>query len=265
MVKVDQKRFEKTLEAFLKETEQKTEPNIALRALVLHMLEGYIPETFRKLNLPSKLRQSLKYLKEIPIRIEPGLDLSIAMARVDRVFIETLREIKTDKFNLDALQEYIDSISFVRGGAYAWLMAQESIRAGHQIDTEFFLEEILINDSPLDYIYYLTHLFLFETDYLQKPLSKPDSWEPQLLQLRMSIEDIVKNRAADVAAEVAICFQLVGKHYTVHHTRLVETIITQQREDGTVLDPFMEQDIAHTTSAALVAFAGIMKCQNIFK
>jgi D-amino peptidase len=245
------------LNAFLRSTSDKWERHRALRALTLHMLEGHTPRFFRDASLHPVLLSAIDALKDIPIIFESGLHPEDGMARVDAWYILQQRGQPATAPDRGMLSSYLEWLVDSGYLVYAWLLGEMAYILG--VDARLRVPNRPFRDeSRLIDLYWLTHLFLLETRFLQRRLPTI-GWNSRIEELLNATSWIVEQRHVDLGGEVAVCLQLAGRHSSLEHEALIDLIMLNRQPDGTVLDPSAEdsqETAAHSTAAALLALAG---------
>lgn len=252
---------ERTRDAFLRWTDVDAEFPCVLRALILHMLEGYAPGVFRLLRLEDVLQQALADLAGISARLPPDLPPHLGMSRVDAWYIRQRRELMGDVPDADSLAAYLASLQQRGHWIHAWLLGEMA----HLLDAQAprdRRERPLRKAARLPDLYWLTHLFLLETDYLGRPLPEA-GWETAVEELFLAVPWVLAQDHRDLAGEIALCLQLAGEHASAEHGALLDFIIRSQGPDGTLLDGSMgdppEVYADHATGVALLVQAGALE------
>jgi D-amino peptidase len=248
----------RALKAFLEITASGSEQHRALRALTLHMLEGYTPRFFEQWKLGPSLEEAVRELERIPIAFPLELSEDDGLARVDAVYILHERNLPAALPEPTAFMRYLQHLDQQGAGIYAWLMGELMKACGLTVPFVFPERPFKSLSRMLD-IYWVTHLYLLDTHYLRAPLRSPDApqWTEDLLA---SASWLVEEQRFDLAAEVAVCLQVAGEAGSDAHRMLLDALVRAQQPDGRVRDMTIgevlgEQD-AHTTAVALLAFAG---------
>lgn len=253
-------RADRALAAFLRRTEGSEDWQLADRAITLHMLEGHAPRFFERHALGPGLARAMERLEEMPTDFPQGLDPFAGMARLDALYLRNLRgHAPVAPVDAAALRDYVMFGSFASGRLWGWLMSELAGRAG-LLPRPGPSPRVLRQTHRTDDLYWVTHLFLLQTDYFARPLPK-DVLLPEREELLLASDWLRQTRQVDLAAEVAFCLQSVHEQDTAEHRGLVSLLARNQRTDGTVEDPGSgsnrdARSLAHGTAAALVAFAG---------
>lgn len=248
----------RALQAFLAITQSGSEQNRAIRALTLHMLEGYTPRAFERWKLGPLLEESMRELERVPIAFPLELPQDDGLARVDAVYILHERNLRTVLPEAGAFMRYLQHLDEQGAGLYAWLMGELMKACGLSVPF-VFPERPFKSLSRLLDLYWVTHLYLLDTRYLRLPLRSPKApeWTEDLVA---SAPWLIEERRFDLAAEVAICLQVAGKAGSDAHRMLLEALVREQQPDGGVLDTTIGEvpgdQAAHTTAVALLAFTG---------
>ena len=248
----------RALQAFLAATASGSEQDRALRALTLHMLEGYTPRAFERWKLGPVLEEAVRELERVPIAFPLELHEDDGMARVDAIYILRERNLPAVLPEPGAFLRYLQHLDEQGAGLYAWLMAELMKACGLPVPLVFPERAFKSLARVLD-IYWVTHLYLLDTRYLRAPLRSPDApeWTEELLA---SASWLLEERRFDLAAEVAVCLQVAGKAGSDAHRMILDALVREQQPDGRMLDTTIGEvagdQTAHTTAAALLAFAG---------
>jgi D-amino peptidase len=249
---------ELALRAFLRLTEGSDDESRALRALILHMLEGHAPGAFTRWGLGPTLEQAVEALAAVPRELGPEVEPGLGMARVDAWYVRHVRGLESAAPPAGELRRYLELLEAEGFSIYAWLLGELALAGGVDVRLPS-LERPQRGDSfPAD-LYWLTHLFLLDTHYLHRPLS--DARAPEWLEeLLLAAPRLIAEGQADLSAEVALCLQCAGEAGGGVHEALLELILRRQQPGGEVKDVVPEEEsaweVAHTTAAALLALAG---------
>jgi D-amino peptidase len=253
-------RADRALAAFLRRTDGAADCQVADRAITLHMLEGHAPRFFSRHALRAILQDALQRLARLPTAFPQGLDPFTGMARLDALYLLRLRGRPTRGVEAAELRDYLLHGGFASGRLWGWLMGELAGRAG-LLPRAPPAPRVLRQSQRQDDLYWLTHLFLLETDYLARA---PDAQVllPEREELLLAAPSIVAGRQVDLAAEVALCLQSCGEQGAAEHRALLSLIGRHQARDGTVRDPSRgagddPRAVAHCTAASLVALAGV--------
>jgi D-amino peptidase len=247
----------RALQALLELTASDSEQHRALRALTLHMLEGYTPRLFEQWKLGPSLAEAVRGLERVPIAFPLELSEDDALARVDAVYILRERNLSVVLPEPAAFMRYLQHLDEQGAGIYAWLMGELMKACGLTVPFVFPERPFRTVSRMLD-IYWVTHLYLLDTHYLRAPLRSADApqWTEDLLA---SASWLVEERRFDLAAEVAVCLHAAGKAGSDAHRMLLDALVHAQQPDGRVLDTTIGEvpgdQVAHTTAVALLAFA----------
>lgn len=248
----------RALQAFLAVTASGSEQDRALRALTLHMLEGYTPRAFERWKLGPLLEEAVRELERVPIAFPLELSEDDGLARVDAVYILRERNLPAVLPEPGAFMRYLAHLDQQGAGLYAWLMGELMKACGLSVPFVFPERPFKSLSRVLD-LYWVTHLYLLDTRYLRAPLRSPDAaqWTEDLLA---SAPWLIEERRFDLAAEVVLCLQAAGKAGSEAHRMILDALVREQQPDGSVLDTTIGEvpgeQTAHTTAVALLAFAG---------
>ncbi len=253
--------LEKVVNRFLTLTNNSELWAKALQAITLHMFSGYAANSFQQFGLDNVLTNVLEQIKET--KIELSLDLSPleGMSLVDIWYVLRERGFICPTPNKEVFKAYLEDLLLKKGEIkYAWLLGEMAYIIGLDVrqeylkrDYRFFKEHL----NTIDYTYWLTHKYLLGTKYLQCPLPS-FGFSNVVTELVNTVEWIIKEGSLDLAAEVAICLNLSQKANTLEYKSLIKIIVDNISEDGTVIDPLLENtpySIAHTTAAAMITLA----------
>ncbi len=244
------------LDAFLLLTSTSSEENSSLRALVFHMLEGHAPGFFRRCSLATLLNSAMKGLQPLSIELPENLPADDGMARIDAWYLRRLRGYPHPDPDPACLERYLRSLEArgepLHGWIIQWMCQDVGVRTAN-----FNREWEHRGGSLIHDLYWVTHLVLLETRYLSRPL-KPGTLPRLEEELFRACHYARARRHIDVAAELAICLQVVGRRNHRWHTILIDELLEHQKHDGSVMDNSLEARglRAHCTGASLVAFAG---------
>jgi D-amino peptidase len=252
----------RALEAFLSLTAGNSESGIALRALVLHMLEGYKPQAFRRWNLGSLMHESVQRLNEVSVMFPKELSADDALARVDAIYVlheRNLSHVLPQSFDFLNYLMHLDQKGF---GVYAWVMNELMKNCGLTVPIDFH-DRPFKSISRLHDLYWITHLYLLDTRYLQLPLRNPNAsqWTMELLA---AATWVIEEQRFDLAAEIGICLQLAGQNHSDAYRMVVSTLAREQQSDGSLQDLTLGvASAAHTTAACVLLFAGAEGEQSV--
>jgi D-amino peptidase len=234
------------------------------RALILHMLEGHAPRLFAELRLGPALDDAMRALVSLPGGFPLELHPVEAMARADALYLAAERGAPRT-FDADGLSRYLRR-TVAAEPVFAWLIDEMAAQQG-RARTLALPERALRAVSRTHDLYWLTHLYLLATRYLRRPLPQR-GWETRTEELCLATPFITSGPLTDLGAEVALCLQLAGEAETGEHGRLLALLRDHQQPDGRVADPSTQGKAdgdeadrlrAHTTGAALLAFAGTIR------
>jgi D-amino peptidase len=249
---------ERALRAFLRLTEESDDESRALRALILHMLEGHAPRAFARWGLGPTLEQAVEALAAVPRELGPHVGPGLGMARADAWYVRHMRGLESTAPSTKALRRYLELLVSEGFSIYAWLMGELALACGVDVRLPS-LERPRRGDAfPVDF-YWLTHLFLVDTHYLRRPPgdARVPEWIEELL---LSVPRLIADGQADLGAEAALCLQCAGEAGGGAHEALLELVLRRQQPGGEVKDVVPEEEgaweVAHTTAVAMLALAG---------
>lgn len=257
--------FEKIVNRFLILTDSSEIWALALRSITLHMLSGYANASFQKFELGKVLDKNLEQIKELPIELSPELSPLEGMSLIDIWYVLREREIMAFSPNKEAFKAYLEDLLFKKGEIkYAWLLGEMAYLVGLDVRLELLKRDYRFfqqNLNEIDYIYWLTHRFLLGTKYLQRSLPS-FGFGSLTTELLSAVEWIIEEGSLDLAAEAAICLNILGQTNSLEYKSLIRMIVDNINEDGSVVDPILEDSpysIAHTTAAAMIALSVVPK------
>ncbi|EPX57998.1 D-aminopeptidase dipeptide-binding protein DppA [Cystobacter fuscus DSM 2262] len=245
-----EREAERALGAFLALTAGEDDASRALRALTLHMLEGHAPGVFARWGLGARVEEAVEALTGVSLEFPAGLPPEVGMSRVDAWYVRGERDLSTAPLAPAALRDYLLHLDDEGYGLHGWLLGE--IAATRGVDVRLSIpERVFRGVSRRADLYWLTHLFLLDTRYLRSPPRAPDAsaWTEELLA---ATPELIEGMDLDLAAEVVFCLQCVGESGGGAHESLLALLAACQRSDGAVGD-------AHSTAAALLAFAGALE------
>jgi D-amino peptidase len=241
---------ERALGAFLSRTAGEDDLSRALRALTLHMLEGHAPGVFSRWGLGPLVEAAVEALSRVPLELPAGLPPDVGMSRVDAWFVRRERGLPARLLEAIPLRDYLEHLDGEGYGLYGWLLGE--MAATCALDVRLSIAERAFRGvSRQADLYWLTHLYLLDTRYLRAPLRAPGAtaWTEELLA---ATPELIEGMELDLAAEVVFCLQCAGESGGGAHASLLALLATHQQPDGAVGD-------AHSTAAALLAFAGALE------
>lgn len=249
---------ERALRAFLSLTAGEREEAVALRGLTLHMLEGFAPGLFARWNLGPVVDEAVEAMASLPVDFPPGLPPDVGMSRADACYVRRERGLEHALPDPFAFRRYLEHLDAEGYGTHAWLMGE--LLAARGLNARLpFAERAMRPHSRIIDLYWVTHLYLFDTRYLRRPLKHPEAtgWTEELL---LAVPWLIAQGHVDLGGEVAFCLQLAGEEASGGHQALLEALAPHQREDGGVRDGTMavsaEESGPHATAVFLLAFAG---------
>jgi hypothetical protein len=255
--------IEKSIKKFLDLTQSQELWAQALRAITLHMFSAYASKTFQKFALDKVLDKTLENIKDTKIEISLNLSPLDGMSLIDIWYVLRERNFVSPAPNKEDFKAYLDDLLLKKGEIkFAWLLGEMAYLIGLDVrldylkrDYRFFKDHL----NEFDYIYWLTHKFLIGTRYLQ--CSIPSfGFSSVTTELLSKVPWVIEEGSLDLAAEVAICLNLTQKANTLEYKSLVRMIVDNVNEDGSVIDPLLEEtaySAAHTTAAAIIALARV--------
>ncbi len=249
---------ERALRAFLRLTEASDDESRALRALILHMLEGHAPGAFSRWRLGPTLEQAVEALAAVPRQLGPEVEPGLGMARVDAWYVRHVRGLESSAPPPGQLRRYLELLEAEGLSIYAWLLGELALACGVDVRLPPAERPPRGGSFPVD-LYWLTHLFLLDTHYLRRPPS--DARVPEWIEeLLLAAPRLIAEGQADLGAEVALCLQCAGEAGGGVHEALLELILRRQQPGGEVKDEVPEEEgpweLAHTTAVAMLALAG---------
>jgi D-amino peptidase len=252
----------RALEAFLSLTRGNSDSELVLRALVLHMLEGYRPQVFNKWNLVPLLQEAIHRLIEVSCLFPPVLTPDDGLARVDAIYVLHERNLPYELPQHFQFLNYLMHLDQNGFGLYSWVMSELMKDCGLDLPL-IFDERPFKSSSRLLDTYWVTHLYLLDTRYLQIALrnSKAQEWTKDLVS---ASNWVLGERRFDLAAEIGICLQLAGETATKEYQMIVNTLVRHQRSDGSLQDLTLDiTSVAHTTAACLLLFTGAQEAYPV--
>lgn len=248
----------RTRDAFLSLTAAPDEELVAVRALILHMLEARSPDVFRQLDLHDELARSVVAAADVPVEFPAGVPPDLALARIDAWYVRRQRGLSHPRASARQLAAYVEALAVDGDVMYAWLITELAGTLGCKLPFEFEPRPFR-GTSRLHDLYWLTHEYLLRTAYLTGALPVR-GWEARHETLLWAAPWIIERGHVDLAGEVALCLQLAGEAACVEHAALVRLVRQHQSDDGVVRDSSMgvpyEAMADHATGVALLAFAG---------
>lgn len=252
----------RALAAFLELTDRRDDDYAkALRGLTLHMLAGHAPAFFARADLDQVLADAVDRLTgfapDFPLTLAP----EDGMARLDAHYVlgERGRTVRLDAASLDA---YVGSL-FPRQLIFAWLLGELAEQLGvpaRRVRPGVRPYRTLERRYDL---YWLTHLVLLETHYLQRPPPRA-GWEQVTEEILLAVDFTLERDLLDIAGELAICMVVLGEARAPERARVLARLAAAQAPDGSVLEGATVEggdgvaeyrNRAHATAVALLAFA----------
>ncbi|WP_224369639.1 DUF6895 family protein [Hyalangium versicolor] len=247
----------RALQAMLALTASGSEQDRALRALILHMLEGYTPRAFARWQLAPLLEEAVQELESISREFPRELTADDALARVDAVYLLHVRKRPCVLPECAPFTDYLLHLDETGDSLYAWLLCRLMQACGLPVPLVFPERPFKEHSRLLD-LYWVTHLYLLDTRYLHGPLRSPEAptWTAELLE---SGSWLLEQGHLDLAGEVALCLQVAGQGDSDTCRMILDALAREQQPDGRVLDSTLGETpgeaVAHTTAVALIAFA----------
>lgn len=248
----------RALQAFLALTTSGSEQDLALRALTLHMLEGFAPRAFERWKLGPVLEEAVRALESFSLEFPLELTADDGLARLDAVYIRHQRNLAPALPDRSEFERYVLHLDETGDSIYSWLLCELMKPCGLLLPIVFPDRPFKPHSRPLD-LYQVTHLYLLDTHYLRAPLRSPEapSWTQDLLEAGPWL---LEQRHLDLAAEVAFCLEAAGETGSEACQLILDALVQAQQPDGSVTDTTLDggagSPVAHTTAAALLAFAG---------
>jgi hypothetical protein len=251
-------RLARMFQSFWTQTEDRSEEHVALRALVLHMLERHAPQVFTELDLGAHLVAAIDDLADVPAALEPELLFPAAQARVDACFVRSERNVGGPRLDAAELGVLLRQLASCGDDIYVYILGEMAALIG--IESQIPLEDRPYRDDDrTEDLYWLTHVFLIASRFLAKPV-RPEQLGHHIEELFLAVPWVIETEQVDLAAEMAICLQLVGEHSAAEHHALLGLVDKHTGDDGLVRDPSADDlwlELAdHATGAALLALAG---------
>ncbi len=247
---------ERARDAFLRLTEGAREESIALRALILVMLERHAPGRFVELGLADARAAAVEALTRIPLDLPETLPPDLGLARIDAWYLRRQLGLDGPRLEPAAFERWLHALIEVGDLTYAWLLSEMARPALPELSLR--VPQRSLRDDRLFDLYWVTHELLLDTEYLARPWSEvgADRVETLLLSARWAAE----RGHVDLAGEIALMLQVTGEHRTDAHALALSAVLQAQAEDGAVLDLSMDASAAeladHATGVALLALAG---------
>lgn len=251
-------RIARIFEAFWRQTDGGSEPHRALRALVLHMMEHHAPRAFGELGLGARLDEAVAALRQVPAALDALLPLDAVQARVDSFFVRVERGVAGPSLDRGQLGAALWTVLMGGDPIHAFILGEMAALCG--VDARIPLGERPYRGTDrTEDLYWLTHVLLIASRYLAEPVHR-DRYASPLAELVQAVPWVIGRRQVDLAAELAVCLQLVGEEGRAEHDVLLALLERHTDEDGLVRDPSAEHlwfELAdHATGAVLLALAG---------
>lgn len=245
----------RALEAFIRLTSGNSENELALRALVLHMLQGYNTQAFKRWNLGPLMQQAIHRLNEVSCTFPKELPPDDGLARVDAIYILHERNRPHSLPQQNDFLNYLTQLDQNGFGLYAWVMNELMKSCGLAVPM-IFAERPFKSISQVHDIYWVTHLCLLDTRYLHAPLRNPNVSE-WIKDLHAAATWVIEKQHFDLAAEIGICLQLARQYESDAYRLILSALAREQQPDGSLQDVTLDTtSAAHTTAACLLLFAG---------
>lgn len=255
---MNQAGIARVFEAFWRRTDDGSEAHRALRALVLHMIDHHAPGAFVELGLGPQLKQALGDLCSVPAALDPDIAFDTAQARVDACFVRHERGAVGPALDGEELGAMLWRLVISGDRIHAFILGEMAALLGVDARIPLGVRPYRGNDRTED-LYWLTHVLLIASRYLAEPACRNELAGP-IAELSEAVPWVLESQQVDLAAELAICLQLVGEHRTPEHHALLALLESHTGSDGLVRDPSAAQlwfELAdHATGAVLVALAG---------
>ncbi len=237
------------LGAALKLSESDTPELMVLRALALHMLEGFAPRFFRAHQLRATKDLAFSRLLELPHQLDPELTADQAQDVSDTWYLRQFLP-RPPALNRKALHQTVTTLRARGEALYAWVIASNAAMASNQK-----VPPPPAQQHRLPAGYALTHEVIFASRYLTLPF-RPTL--RQTVHAMQSVEWVVRSKHVDLAGELLWVLQLSEDDASPSAGRLLNLMRDAQRSDGAVVDKTLESSRptrAHTSFVAALAFA----------
>jgi D-amino peptidase len=243
--------LQRGLAAFRQRLEGTQEWKIADRALTLHMLRGLAPTFFAQQGLQIEWELALRDMRSVPASFPPELSLDQAMSRLDALYLLRLHGQPMPPFEGTQLANFIEAIDSPTGDLAAWLMGEQARLLGVTAGPRWSERFPFIESDWLLHLYFVTHLFMLDSDYFARPVSASTHSE-ELAHLERALPPLRQGRRWDLLGEAQLCLAACGRADPSTHEALIEA----QRFDGSWAESgHHTRQTAHTTCSCLVALA----------
>lgn len=250
---------ERLYAAFDTLTAGEAEESLALRALVLTVLSHHAPKWFERVGASGAKAQAMDRLTELPAVLDQSVDPDVGLARVDAAWLAQRDGSAHPTLDAPAVTAYVEHLWSDGDVLYAWLIAKLALQLGLPIAIDM-PERALQDEDRLSDCYWLTHLFLLDTEYLAEPLDRGSRCS-ETETLLNAAEWIASEGYVDLAAEVLLCLQIAGEADSQAHAALLGLVLAAVGEDGVVRDEGMDAGAGemadHATGVALIALAHV--------
>lgn len=215
------------------------------------MLKGLAPRFFAEHGLQTELDQALERLDELPATFEVGLELDQAMSRVDALHLRQVNGLGVKTYDAEQLAAYIAATISPHGLLPAWLMSEQVKTLGVVAPVPLPARFPFAESHWLMHIYFVTHLFMIDTDYFLCPAT-PARFGEELDQLERAVKPLADGQYWDLLAETQLCLASCGRPCSL----ALEALRRAQREDGSWAESGHDaRQAGHATAACLIALA----------
>jgi hypothetical protein len=221
------------------------------RALTLQMLKGLAPRFFAKHALQAELDHALERLDELPATFEVGLELDQAMSRVDALHLRKVNGLRVKTYDAEQLELYIAATLDTRGLLPAWLMSEQVKTLGVAAPVALPARFPFVESHWLMHVYFVTHLFMLDTDYFLRPAEPARFWE-ELDQLERAVKPLIDGQYWDLLAETELCLASCDRQSPA----ALSALRSAQQDDGSWAERGQDaRQAGHSTAACLIAVA----------
>ncbi len=247
--------FAAALAAFLRLTAAPDPRAAALRALSLHMLEGFAPRVFAHWGLAAALREAVDALRAIPARIEAGLAVSEVADRIDAWYVRCERGGGTALAGAGALRTL--PADGPQEALERWVARAMARQLG-----------VVVGENPEPEVprsgelYIETHRVLLASRFLRLPAHGVPFprlvralWAERLL---LAAPGVCARGEVDLAGELLFCLVWLGESCGRDVQALLDLLLRSQDGEGCVWD-LAGDDPSHPTAAGMLAFAGVLE------
>jgi hypothetical protein len=226
------------------------EPELrVLRALGLHMLEGFAPHFFAQQRLYARKAQAFRALAGVPHHLTPSMSGQQAQDCSDAWFLKQ-HGPRAPRLDSRALQSTLKSLKHRGETADAWI-----IECNVALARSTSLPPTPLFRNRLLRLYALAHQVLFATHYFGRQA------RPSVRQVGVVTRAagwVVSQRHVDLAGELLWVLQLVDTAGALFQHPFLKLLLSAQQTDGSVVDDSLEASqavVAHTSFVAALAFA----------